>query len=81
MTTGGLFANKTPHNQNIRRYRAVKAAAKAAAEWPQRDTDILCDMIADGYPFSAVATRLGKTKGAVTSRWLKIVRAMGVQAA
>ena len=49
-------------------------------EWSQTQTDLLCDIIADGGSFGAAAKAIGKKKGAVHSKWKKIERAMGAQA-
>lgn len=51
------------------------------SDWPASDIAALCDLIADGSSFGAAAKALGKTKNSITSRWHKIVRLMGAQAA
>lgn len=66
-TAGGIGARA--HQRKLRQ-----------VDWPKADTERLCDIIADGGSFQSAADQLGKTKGAIASRWQKIVRAMGAQA-
>jgi DNA-binding NarL/FixJ family response regulator len=44
-------------------------------------TDLLADMMAEGKGYGEIADELGRTKWSVRSRWNKIIRAMGWQAA
>lgn len=49
--------------------------------WTDDETDLLADMMAEGKGYGEIADELGRTKWSVRSRWNKIIRAMGWQAA
>lgn len=49
--------------------------------WTPEQTNTLCDIIADGGSFGAVGRAIGKRTPAVQSRWAKVVRSLGWQAA
>jgi DNA-binding NarL/FixJ family response regulator len=52
-----------------------------ADTWTERETEILCETIADGLSFGEAAKRVNKSRPAIQSKWRKIVRALGPQAA
>ena len=49
--------------------------------WSEEQTNAFCDVIADGGSFSAAAAAAGKSKAAGSSKWRKIIRSLGEQAA
>lgn len=62
------------------RARTNWQAATGGSEWPQSDTDRLCDMIADGLSFGSAGAAIGKTPGACKSRFYRLARKFGRQA-
>jgi hypothetical protein len=64
-----------------RAIRAINGVSRAAADrWSRDEVDYLCDMIADGHPFSACAIALRRGKASCVQQFKKIRLAMGWQA-
>lgn len=59
----------------------TNAKPYATRPWTDAESDILCDHIADGGGFGTAGKMLGRTKNSCVSRFHKIARSLGSQAA
>ena len=63
-----------------RAVRALNGTTKqTVARWSAAEVDYLCDMIADGQPFSACATALQRGKAACVEQFKKVRESIGWQ--
>lgn len=52
---------------------------RPANAWPQERTDHLCDLVAQGFGFTAVSARMGMSRNAVLGRFNRIRKSYGWQ--
>lgn len=49
-------------------------------EWTDEETNMLCDLVADGVSISAAARRIGRSKNAAVGKFGRIRQSFGWQA-